>query len=102
MARRAGGRGRRRVVPGVQTAMLARLAAMDGAFCMRPLGGSCMWCTKTAGLRALDRMTTFTGDSIYSAICGRDEAARRHRDLMRDEAVYTITGSDTLEAVEGR
>ncbi len=99
MARRAGGRGRRRVVPGVQGAMLTRLAAMDGAFCMRPLGAPCMWCAKTAGLRALDRSTTFTGEAIYGAICARDDASRRHRDLMRDNTLYAITGPDTLEAV---
>ena len=96
MARRPGGRGRRRVVPGVRDGLIARNRRFDRTFHLD--FRECGWCARIAALEAGEPLEA-TGDSIWHAVFN-ERHPRDFEDLCWDKTFYRITGPDTIEAVD--
>lgn len=93
MARRPGGRGRRRVVPGVRDALVARERRFDAVF---HRDARCSWCAAIAALEAGEPVQ-ISGDLIASAVF--NERRPREYDDLRGERLYAIVGPDTIETI---
>lgn len=94
MARRPGGRGLRRVVPGIRDALVDRERRFDAAF---HRADGCGWCATITALEAGDPVQ-ISGDLIASAVFN-ERRPREYDDLRGDRTLYAIVGSDTIEGV---
>ena len=96
MARRPGGCGARRVVPGVRAALIARNRRFDRSLHME--FRACGWCARIAALEAGEPLLV-TGDTIASAVFD-ERHPRDFEDLRGDKSFYAVVGPDTIEAVD--
>ena len=94
MARRPGGVGRRRIVPGIRAGLIARARFFDATFCRRGPGRTCGWCEMVAALEAGEPFAV-SGDLVWSAA----RANVKPNDLIYDAALYSIVGADVIEGV---
>lgn len=94
MARRPGGRGRRRVVPGIRDAVVTRERRFDAAF---HRDDRCSWCAAITALEGGEPVQ-ISGDLIASAVFN-ERRPREYDDLRGDGTLYAIVGPDTIESV---
>lgn len=96
MARRPGGVGRRRIVPGIRAGLIARKRSLDATFCLRNAGrAACGWCEDIAALES-GEVIAFSGDMIWRAA----RPTAKPNDLVGDTALYLVIGADVIEGVD--